>query len=99
MNHRMPALALAAGAAFLALAAAAQPQPQAQPPAYSSAFEGYQPYTEQPVAPWRAANDNVGRIGGWRAYAREAQQGAAPAAPAAAASSPRPAPAGGHQHH
>lgn len=41
--------------------------------------------------PWREANDQVARIGGWRAYAREAQ-----AAPAAA---PTPASAAhrGHQ--
>jgi hypothetical protein len=31
---------------------------------------------------WREANDRVGRIGGWRTYAREAQ------APAATASAP-----------
>ena len=103
MNHRMPAFALAAGAALLAVAAGAQqPQPQAEAPAFRSALEGYQPYAEQPVAPWRESNDTVGRIGGWRAYAREAQQGAS--APAAAASSPRPqapeaAPRSGHGHH
>ncbi|HVK33399.1 MAG TPA: hypothetical protein VM845_12975 [Burkholderiaceae bacterium] len=33
---------------------------------------------------WREANERVERIGGWRAYAREAQ------APAAAASAPAP---------
>lgn len=30
------------------------------------------PGADKPV-PWRDANDTVGRIGGWRAYAREAQ--------------------------
>ncbi|HSV71385.1 MAG TPA: hypothetical protein VLI72_14855 [Methylibium sp.] len=40
-------------------------------------------HAEQPVAPWKAANDTVGRIGGWREYAREAQ--AAPGAPPASA--------------
>jgi len=39
---------------------------------YRSALENHQPYQVQPVQPWRAANDTVGRIGGWRAYAREA---------------------------
>ena len=39
---------------------------------YRSALERYQPYKEQPVQSWRDANDNVGRIGGWRVYAKEA---------------------------
>ena len=38
---------------------------------------------------WRAANDAVGRIGGWRAYAREAQA-PAPAAAASAAPGAKP---------
>ena len=46
--------------------------------AYRSALEGYQPFTDSKPVPWREANDNVGRIGGWRAYANEAQ-GTAPA--------------------
>ncbi|MES2957089.1 MAG: hypothetical protein V4792_02825 [Pseudomonadota bacterium] len=38
---------------------------------------------------WRDANDLSGRIGGWRAYLREAQgTGAAAAAPAAASAPP-----------
>lgn len=41
---------------------------------YLSIFSQYQPYKEQPLLPWREANDNVGKIGGWRFYAREAQQ-------------------------
>ena len=39
------------------------------------------PGADKPV-PWRDANDTVSRIGGWRAYAREAQ------APAPATSAP-----------
>jgi len=39
---------------------------------YRSALENHRPYQAQPVQPWREANDTVGRIGGWRAYAREA---------------------------
>lgn len=34
-------------------------------------------------ARWREGNETVNRIGGWRAYAREAAAAAAPAAPAA----------------
>ena len=40
---------------------------------YRSAFEGYRRYDDQPVGSWREANDLVGRIGGWQAYAREGQ--------------------------
>lgn len=50
--------------------------------AFDSAFDGYRSYTEEPVASWRDANDQVREIGGWRAYAREAQAPAAAAAPA-----------------
>ena len=64
---------LAAGAA----AAQAGPPPGAPagtPFSYRSVLEQYQPYAEQPVGSWRDANDTVGRIGGWRAYAREVQE-------------------------
>ena len=50
--------------------------PQAAPTAYRSAFEGYQPYTDEKIAPWKESNDNVGRIGGWREYAKQAAQAA-----------------------
>lgn len=40
---------------------------------YRSAFEGYRRHDDQPVGSWREANDLVGRIGGWQAYAREGQ--------------------------
>lgn len=89
----------AAASAVLALplAGIAQPAPPASAPAasspagavYRSAFDGYRAYREQPVQSWRAANDLVGRIGGWQAYAREAQ-----GSPAAGAASAASAPAG-----
>ena len=47
------------------------------PMRYPSAFEGYRPFTEQPVGSWREANDVVARIGGWQAYAREGRGGPA----------------------
>jgi hypothetical protein len=43
---------------------------------------------DPPATAWREANDTVGRIGGWRAYAREVQAGAG-TAPATPASAPR----------
>jgi hypothetical protein len=50
--------------------------PQAPVPAttYRSAFRGYRTPAEDVVISWRDANDLVGRIGGWRVYAREAQE-------------------------
>jgi hypothetical protein len=49
---------------------------------HHSAFSGYTRHSDTPVGPWREVNDTVQRVGGWRAYAREA---AAPS-PAASAS-------------
>ena len=38
-----------------------------------SAFNGYGAYSDEAVSNWKAANENVARIGGWREYARQAQ--------------------------
>ena len=94
---------------LLAGPVAAQPSIRAVPaalaasvPAWRSAFDGYRPFDDAPVAAWRASNDTVGRIGGWRAYAREAQEAlAAPApTPPSPTTGPAPAaaPAAGHRH-
>ena len=48
--------------------------PAAKSGAGASAFDGYKPYTDEPPGNWKAANDNVARIGGWREYAKQAQQ-------------------------
>lgn len=42
--------------------------------AYESPFSGYRAYTEEKPGSWKDANDTVGRIGGWRAYAKEAEE-------------------------
>ncbi len=47
---------------------------------YNSVFTGYQAFNDQPVAPWRTTNDTVEKIGGWRAYAKEAALPDAPPA-------------------
>lgn len=53
------------------------------PLVHRSALAGYRRLAaDSPAVPWREANDAVERIGGWRAYAREA------AAPDVAASAP-----------
>ena len=62
-----------------ASAASAPPGSASTKLVYRSAFEGYRPHTDQPVGSWQKANDLVGRIGGWRAYAREGQGEAQPA--------------------
>jgi hypothetical protein len=99
MIHRFPSRLAAACAACTAAVAGAQTQaaPPAVAPAttYRSTFEGYQPFNDQPVGVWKDANDAVGRIGGWRAYAKEAQeaQGKPAEAPAAAPAQPP-----GHKH-
>jgi hypothetical protein len=40
---------------------------------YTSPIADYQKFSDEKVLPWKAANDKVAEIGGWRAYAKEAQ--------------------------
>ena len=40
---------------------------------YSSVFDNYNSFEDIPDTTWIEANDAVGRIGGWRAYARQVQ--------------------------
>lgn len=81
------------GAAVLALwaglsaLAASPPRPDPADPAapvppavHRPAFRDHRPAADPPPARWPEANAHVGRIGGWRSYAREA------AAPASGAS-------------
>ena len=81
------------GSAPAAAASAAPASGTSNPLTYRSVFDGYRPFSDQPVVSWREANDLVGRIGGWRAYAREGQgdPGRSPAQPASGA--------GGHSGH
>lgn len=55
--------------------------------AYRSVFADFNRLSEIPVGSWRDANDTVTRIGGWRAYAAEAQA-AQPSRPAESAHPP-----------
>jgi hypothetical protein len=41
---------------------------------YESSFAQYRRLGDEKLISWREANDTVSRIGGWRVYAREAQQ-------------------------
>ncbi|TAG35873.1 MAG: hypothetical protein EAZ34_02500 [Polaromonas sp.] len=78
-THKAPTLWVAfSSATLLAGHVSAQTAPPALPPAatpapYKSAFEGYRAYSDAPMLDWKAANDEVARIGGWREYARQAQ--------------------------
>lgn len=69
---------------------------------YSSSLASYRRLGDDRRTDWREANETVNRIGGWRAYTREAQQPAAPASapatPGAPAPTSRPAPAHGDHH-
>jgi hypothetical protein len=105
-------------AALLPAAAPAQNAPRPDPLdakaataplVHRSALSAYKPFAaESPAVAWRDANDAVLRIGGWRAYAREAAAPAASApasAPAATVPAPTPSPSppvtppSGHRHH
>ena len=66
--------------------------------AYEPAFSRYRRAADDKAVPWRDANDTAARIGGWRTYAREAQQ-PEPAASAAAAPPPKPDPQAMPQGH
>lgn len=49
-----------------------QAQASVPPVSHRSAFTRYRPLADVTPVPWREANETVNRIGGWRAYAREA---------------------------
>ncbi|MFZ6644779.1 hypothetical protein ACO0LO_03640 [Undibacterium sp. TJN25] len=41
---------------------------------YQSSLQTYRPFADEEVGNWRAQNDAVGKIGGWRTYARQARE-------------------------
>lgn len=113
IRRMLPALALTAAVTAQAgheapTAARASPlDATADVPAvtYDSAFTRYRPHADQALRSWKDANDNVGRIGGWRSYAREAAQEEPAAAPDPKASGsegrtvPAPKAPAGHDKH
>jgi hypothetical protein len=38
---------------------------------HRSALDGYRPFAQEDVQPWKQTNDTVREAGGWKAYARE----------------------------
>ena len=70
-SHAQPGPTAPAAASQASFPAPATPA--AKSGAGASAFDGYKPYTDEPPGNWKAANDNVARIGGWREYAKQAQ--------------------------
>jgi len=115
----IPVIALLAAASLVQAQAQAQGTParteradpldaQVRVPAatHSSVLSSYRRLGDDKRIDWKEANEAVTRIGGWRAYAREAQQHEpAPTAPASR-TAPAPAPAsgampahGGHKRH
>ncbi|MBN8489822.1 MAG: hypothetical protein J0M00_00115 [Burkholderiales bacterium] len=57
---------------------------------YRSSLSRYRGLGEDKPVSWREANDAVARIGGWRVYAREAQQPEPTPSGTEAAASPKP---------
>lgn len=79
----------------------ADPRMSTSPPAMESAFAGYRSYRDEPLADWRAVNDDVRGVGGHAGHIRD---GTAPtdrrATPGGDRSPAKPAAptAGGHKH-
>ena len=105
MNRHLPIALLVVLGAIVATgveaqdktAAAGAPAVAASTPStasWRSAFDSYQPFTDEKTLSWRQANDTVQRVGGWRAYAREAAQPAS-----GAASGSKPDGSAGHRAH
>lgn len=108
MTHLPPArravVMLALGLCITGVRAQHAPAPDKADLPYRSTLAPYQRFEDQPVQSWKESNDTVGRIGGWKAYAREAsgevQPDAATATPSGSTVAPKPQGMGHgrHQH-
>lgn len=79
------------------------PKAAVPPTTYTSAFRRYRPNADVEVGAWRDLNENVGRIGGWRVYGREASPDTGVSPPSAGHGKaegvpPATKPAHGHRH-
>ena len=50
------------------------PKVSVPPVVYVSPLQPYRPLGDEPLSPWKTANDAVEKAGGWKAYAKEAQE-------------------------
>ena len=81
-HHRaiLAGLGISAGAgighAFAATNDPADAVAPVPPAIYQSPFADYRVLGEDKSTPWQEANDTVGKVGGWRVYAREAADAA-----------------------
>ncbi len=69
-------VAASAGAVAQPSAGPGRPDPMdarapVPPVVHHSPFAQYRPFAAEVLGPWKAVNDEVGRIGGWKVYARE----------------------------
>lgn len=91
-------LAASASALAQSVATAGRPDPRdagvpVPPAVHQSPFAQYRPFAAEVLGPWRGVNDEVGRIGGWKVYAREAYEAnKQPASAAPGTSDPAVAP-------
>jgi len=98
----LPAMAQVKTPPALPAPTTAQAAPATLP--YPSALQGYQPFADEKVRPWKESNTTVEKIGGWRAYAKEVAEPEAkgsqtPAASPAAPPKTPAAPADPHAGH
>ncbi|GGC63526.1 hypothetical protein GCM10011396_08120 [Undibacterium terreum] len=49
-------------------------QASVPPLRYQSTLQTYRPYADSEVSDWKQLNENTGRIGGWRTYAKQARE-------------------------
>lgn len=82
-------------------ARSAADSPAAERPVnFKSTLRSYRGFADEPVGPWREANETVQRIGGWQAYGRESREALrAPAPPPQRPASPPSPSADGHDAH
>jgi hypothetical protein len=62
---------------------------------FKSTLDQYKPYTDEKTADWKAANEQVGKIGGWRTYLKEANESDKPEPAKSKTEPPKPSPQGG----